>query len=521
MTQQRLPMRKIKDILRLKNEGLSHRNIARTLGVSAGAVGTTMSRCKQLGLTWNEVESFDEATLEKTLYGKTSNAQQSNVQFAPIDFAWLDKELSRPCVTIELLHAEYLAKHGGKGYKYSAFSAHYRKWRKTQRLSMRQTHKAGEKLFVDYSGKRPCIRDKDTNELRPVELFVAALGASKLVYAEASFRQDVESFIMSHVKAFEYFGGVTQIVVCDQLKSGVTAACKYEPGINRSYADMAKHMGTVIIPARPRKPKDKALVEVSVQIAQRWILARIRDEVFDSISDLNARIFELLEDLNNRPMRHYKISRRELFNELEKSALKPLPEHRYVYASWKKVKVHIDYHVVFDSHLYSVPYQYRGEVVEVYASSTLVSVYRQGIRVSVHHRAYGPPGKYVTEAAHMPPSHREHADWTPERFASWAQRDIGNSGHDFVLKMLKRRVVPEQTYRSVLGLISLRKSFGKERLEQACERALEIGTDSYKGVHNILKRGLENKVVEEEKPAIAHQNVRGSDYYKEEPLNVN
>jgi transposase len=355
MATERVPMQKIREILRLKWVARrSHRDAARSLGVSAGTVAAAVGRARAAALTWDAVEALSDDALERTLYGPTP-AEIAGARAEP-DLAAIHQELRRPGVTLELLHVEYLAAHP-TGYRYSAFCARYRAWRARQRLSMRQVHTAGEKAFVDYAGMRPTIVDAATGEVTAVELFVAVLGASNYTFAEATRTQQSADWIASHVRAVEFFGGVAAVWVPDQLRSGVTRPCRYEPGVQRTYADWAQHYQTVVLPARPAKPRDKAKVEVAVQVAERWILAQLRHETFFSLATLNVRIRELLGALNARPMKGYGgRSRRALFDEFDRPALQPLPAERFVHADWLRARVNIDYHVEVDRHYYSVPH---------------------------------------------------------------------------------------------------------------------------------------------------------------------
>jgi transposase len=419
-------------------------------------------------------------------------------------------------VTLELLHMEYLEKHPD-GYRYTQFCEVYRAWLKKQRLSMRQVHRAGEKMFVDYSGKKPHIVDRETGECIDVELFVAVLGASSLTFAVATASQRGPDFIASHVGAFEYFGGVAAAVVPDQLKSGVTKACRYEPDIQRTYEEMARHYGTVVLPARPLSPRDKAKVERAVQVAQRWILARLRNETFFSLEALNARIAELLEVLNNRTMRVYGVSRRGLFERLEKAALKPLPTERFTYADWKKVRVNIDYHVEVDGHFYSAPYELVHERLEARFTLTTVELFRRGVRVTSHLRSFK-KGCFTTKSEHMPKAHQKHLEWTPSRLIHWGST-LGPNTEALVKAILADRPHPEMGYRSCLGILRLGKRYGNERLEAAAGRALAVGARSYRHMESILSKGLDRVPLTAKSPDQAeltlgeHENLRGRDYY--------
>ena len=513
MATRRLPMRRIREVLRLKwVHRLSHRDTARSVGVSAGVVGSILARARKHELDWDAVEQLDDEALEVVLYGpKRGPGQQRPLP----DPTWMHRELRRPGVTLELLHLEYLEKHPG-GYRYTAFCDHYRRWLKRRGLSMRQTYKAGDKAFVDYSGKRPELVDRDTGEVTPVELFVAVLGASNLTYAEATLSQRGPDFIESHNRAFAYFGGLPALVVSDQLRSGVSAPCRYEPGIQRAYAEWARHYGTALMPARPRKPRDKAKVEAAVLVAQRWILARLRDETYFGLAALNTRIAELSDELNARPMKTYgELSRRQLFEQMERDALKPLPEHRFEYAEWKSAKVNIDYHVAYDGHFYSVPHAHAREEVEVRASVSTIEVYLRGKRIAAHKRSAA-QGRHTTIAAHMPKAHQKHLQWTPSRLINWAGT-IGQSTQRLITLILESRPHPEQGYRSCLGILRLAKTYGHDRLEAACDRAVAVNARSYRHVDSILKHGLDRVPLDEENdaaPPISHRNVRGPKYYQ-------
>jgi transposase len=488
--------------------------VAGSQGVSVGMVSATLGRAHAAGLAdWASVEGLSEAELESRLYGRPRSGSR------PVpDPLWLHTERQRKGVTLELLHHEYLEQHPD-GYRYSQFCEYYRRWCKKRRLSMRQVHRAGEKLFVDYAGQKPKVVDRSTGEEREVELFVAAFGASSYTYAEATETQRVADFIGSHSRALAYFGGVPELVVPDQLKSGVTRACRYEPGIQRSYEEWSRHVGTTLLPARPKKPRDKATVEVAVQVVERWILARIRHETFFSLGELNRRIAELLEELNGRTMRAYGQSRRERFDAIDRPALRPLPPEAFELAEWKHARVNLDYHVEFDRLYYSVPYPLVHEEVEIRATGTSLEVFRKGERVALHVRpTYYAPGGFSTKPEHMPKSHRKHLEWTPTRLIEWGE-SVGPKTGALIESILEHRPHPEQGYRSCLGILRLEKQYGNERLEAACERAVLVRARSYRHVQSILKNGLD-RVPPTTKSAptqralpLTHENVRGGDYY--------
>jgi transposase len=505
-------MRKTREILRQKWAlGRSHREVGRSLGVSVGAVSGVLERARAAGLDWVSVAGLSEAELEARLY--RTPALPGGPRPLP-DWAWVHTERQRRGVTLALLHVEYREAYP-EGYGYTQFCEHYRRWCAKHRLAMRQVHRAGEKMFVDYAGKKPTLVDPKTGEREEVELFVAVLGASSFTFAEASRTQRSADFIASHTQALEYFGGVAEVTVPDQLKSGVVRACRYEPGLQRTYEEWARHYGTTVIPARPRKPRDKAKAEAAVQVVQRWILARLRDEIFFSLAALNARIRELLEELNARPMRAFGHSRRERFEQLDRPALRALPAERFVHAEWKHARVNIDYHVELERHYYSVPYPLVHERVELRFTALTVEIFHRGQRVASHPRS-AKPG-HTTDPAHMPKSHRQHLEWTPSRLIHWGGT-IGPHTRALVAAILAERPHPEQGYRSCLGILRLVRQYGEARLEAACGRALAVRARSYRHVQSILQRGLDRLAWSEPGPRastlqLSHAHVRGREYY--------
>jgi transposase len=513
MPTERTPMQKLRDILRLKwTLHRPHREVARGLGVSLGAVGSVMIRASAKGLTWEAVSAMTDDALEQTLYGPKVSTRSGRPEPDPV---WIHTELRGVGVTLELLHLEYLAQHQN-GFRYSAFCGHYRRWLELRRLSMRQIHKAGEKAFVDYSGKTPHVIDPASGELIEVELFVAVLGASNYTFAEATPTQRTVDFILSHVHAVEYWGGVPEVFVPDQLRTGIGDPCRYEPVLQRTYSEWAEHYGTAIIPARPAKPRDKAKAEVGVQIVQRWVLARLRHETFFSVADLNSRIRELLTDLNDRPMRTYGgQSRRQLFERFDRPALRPLPTDRYAYGEWLRATVNIDYHVEVHLHYYSVPHHLVHHVLDVRVSATTVEIFERGLRVTVHARD-DTPHTHSTLAEHMPKSHRAHLEWSPSRLVHWGGT-IGAQTAALVELILAARPHPEQGYRSCLGLMRLGKHYGPDRLEAASARAVRAGATSYRHVKSILKHRLDAQppLLEDAEPRapLMHANLRGASYY--------
>ena len=505
----RLPMRNIRDVLRLAAAGMSSRKIAASLSIGATTIIDCLKRARRAGLAWPLPDCLDDVALERRLYPPSATTKEQR----PLpNWAMIGRELKRPGVTLELLWQEYRDDHPS-GYGYSRFCDLFRVWQKRVSPTMRQTHVAGERMFVDYAGTKLAVVDPITGEVLTAELFVAVLGASSYTFAEATWTQSLPDWIGSHTRAFEFFGRVPAMVVGDNLKSGITKACYYEPNINRTYADMAKHYGTVIIPARPRKPRDKAKVEVGVQVATRWVTARLRKRTFFSITELNAAIRELVEKINARVTRHLGTSRRSLFEEIERPALKALPAKQYEFTEWKKCRPGLDYHVEIDKHYYSVPFTLIGQEMWARCTAQIVEVFHRDRRIAAHIRSYMKRG-HTTLSEHMPSSHRRYRDWTLERIKQKSSA-IGPHTAALVEIILRERPHPEQGFRSCRGIIKLAGSCGPERLEAACERALAIGARSFTSVKSILNTHLDCKRSEKaaDGPAIVHDNIRGGNYY--------
>jgi transposase len=509
---ERLAMTKVREILRLRWAlGRSVRESSRAAGVSVGVVSKTERRASGAGLDWLTVEGLDDTELDRRLYGGPKHAR-SEGRVLP-DPVWMHAELRRAGVTLELLHLEYLREHP-HGYRYTAFCDAYRKWLSARGVVMRQQHKAGDKAFIDYSGSKPHVVDRLTGEILEVELFVAALGASNLTYAEATLTQKMGDFIASHVRAFAYFGGATRITVPDQLRSAVRVPCRYEPTVTRTYAELGRHYGTAIVPARPAKPRDKAKVEVAVQIAQRWILARLRNETFFSIETLNERIAELLEDLNDRPMKKLGgISRRALFERVERVALLPLPAQPFELSEWRRATVNVDYHVALFDHFYSVPYPLVHDEVEARVTATTVEILHKNRRVASHVRSYA-RYRFTTDPGHMPEAHQKHFAGG-DAVIAWGA-SVGPMTEAMVHRLLDANPVREQGWRSAKGLQRLAAKYGNARVEAACAHALHFGARSYKPVERLLELGREQLALPgagETTPPVTHENVRGPGYY--------
>jgi transposase len=507
-------MRQLREILRLKFDAkLGHRAIARACAAGLGTITGALQRATAAGVTWPLPPELDDAALEARLYARP--AYNTTRHRAVPDWAQLHQELKKPGVTLQLLWEEYRAAHAD-GYGRTQFCTHYQHWARKLKPSMRQVHRAGEKLFVDFSGKRPHVVEANTGEAIPVELFVGVLGASGLIYAEATRSQDLSSWIGAHVRMLDYFHGSPAIWTPDNLKSGVTTADRYEPEINRTYLELAQHYGAVVIPTRVARPKDKPKVEVSVQIAQRWILAALRHQTFFTLADLNAAIWARLDVINDRPMKRLGVSRRALFEQTDRPALKPLPRTRYELAEWKTCRVNIDYHIEVDHNFYSVPYQLVHERVEARATASTVEVFFRGRRLTAHQRTTG-RGRFVTKVEHMPRAHRAHAEWTPSRLIAWAEQTGPVTGR-FVAGLLERQPHPEQGYRACLGLMRLGRTHGADRLEAACQRAERLQSYRYRTADHILRNQQDRLPLEEpipERPALVHENLRGAPFYEE------
>ncbi|HTN86694.1 MAG TPA: IS21 family transposase [Sorangium sp.] len=506
--------------MRLKFEcKRSRAEIAAAACVGESTVSGYLARAEKAGVTWEVAREMTDAEIESRLFRDVGrNEPPARV---PIDFSWVHRELSKPCVTLQTLWLEYREASGAqaplKPYEYSRFCDLYAGWKKKLGVVMRQVHCAGEKVFIDYSGRKPHLVDRTTGEVTEVELFVAVLGASNYTYAEATRSQKLADFVGSTVRMFEYFGGVPEVLVPDQLRSAVSGPDRYEPDINPTYLEMARHYGVTVIPARPRKPRDKAKVEGSVLIAQRWILASLRNRTFFSLAELNDAIASLLERLNARPFQRLDGCRRTAFETIDKPVMRPLPARRYELADWKHAKVNIDYCVCYDDRLYSAPYTLVGARVEIRATAAVVELFHDGVRVASHARSYGRKGTAVIVDEHRPRAHRDYGKWPPERVVAWAET-IGPNVGELARAVMRHRTHPETGYRTCLGVIRLADKYGRGRVDAACARALRIGSPTAKSVTAILRNGLDRAPLVEPPPrgALAHENIRGAEYFDKE-----
>jgi len=508
-------MKKIREIIRFKvTTDMSDRKIARALNISRPVVAQYLKDFNASGLAYEETKDMPDSRF-LALFEKQRNKKCAKYETLSRLFPYFVTELKKTGVTLMTLWHEYQRQHPN-GYSYSQFCYHFQVWRNASRVTMHIEHKAGDKMFVDYAGNKLAIVDRKTGKEQPVEVFVAILGASQLTYAEASFSQKSEDWIRSNERAFIYFGGVSQAIVPDNLKSGVTQSNRYEPGINLMFDDFADHYHTVILPARVRHPQDKALVENAVNLVYQRIYAPLRNRTFYSLEELNEAIWDLLEQHNNTPFQRLEISRREIFDKIEKPVLNPLPKERYAIKQCRELTVQFNYHVELreDRHYYSVPWQLKGKRVRVVYDDRNVAIYYDNVRIIQYKRDRSPNG-YTTLHTHMPSHHRYYAQWSPKRFIRWAQ-SIGDDVAEMIQVVLKSRKHPEQAFKTCMGILNLVKEHGPDRLNKACARALGFGFHSYKRIKNILDRGLEEEPSAESRqlPVFSHENIRGSQYYQ-------
>ena len=511
MAQERISMRKIKEVLRLHYEAkLSQANIAKVNHISRYTVGQYILRFAAAGLSWPLSGEINDTLLESKLFpGKKDKSGRP-----ALDYGYLLKEIRRPDATLAVLWEEYKQQHPD-GYQYSYFCDLFNAYRGKLNYSMRQEHKAGEKTFLDFGDSPLKIIDRQTGQETRTKIFVSVWGASNYLYAESSLDEKLATWISLNIHALEYYGCCPRAMVPDNLKSAVSKASRYEPDINPTYAEFAEHYGTVIFPARPYRPKDKSRAENGVKLAKRWILFRLRNQTFYALRELNQAIRVLLDDFNRRLMKKMKKSRRELFELWDKPHGLPLPEKRYEYAEWKKAKVQFNYHIAYDNHNYSVPYTFIHKEVDIKATVSLLEVYYHGTRICSHARSYREHG-YTTVREHMPERHIKYLEWTPERILNYAGK-YGPAVQELVQEIMAQRKFPEQAYKACLGIIRLENVYSADRLNLACRRALDYKASSYRSVENILKNGLDKQTPLSKSPSFnrQHENIRGADYYRE------
>ena len=512
---ERITMRRIREALRLRftPPGMSQNRTAEVLSISRSTVQEYWHRFDRLGMTWEEALGLPEPDMEKRLFPEPEVRSERPA----LDYGSLHQELHRAGVTLQLLWEEY-RQVNPDGYRYSQFCDLYRRWKKGLKVYMRQHHVGGERIYVDYSGKRPHLVNPITGEVRPVELFVMVWGASNCTYAEAQETQSFFHWAMGHVRGFSYFGCVAHYVVPDNLKAAVTKACIYDPDLNRGYVELAEHYDFGILPARPKKPRDKAKVEVGVQIVQRWILARLRNRIFHRIEDLNAAIRELLEELNRKPMKKLDKSRWAMFQEVDVPQAKPLPLAPYVYHDWQKPAMGMDYHIEVNRHYYSFPHQYhrQGEHVDVRLTETMVEIFYRTERIACHSRDDS-QYRYTTDPAHMPEPHRSIHEQNPAFLLKWAG-SIGMNTLALVKMVIASKAHPQQGIRPVLGMLRLGRSVGNQRMENAARFACRHRLFRVQQIKDLLKKGLDRQPLEPETPTgtVANNvNIRGPLYFQE------
>ena len=515
MPKRRIDVEKIREILRLCLElNYSLRDTAKALGVSKTTVGEYIAEFKRTGLSYPEIAGMSDTELTE-LFEKSNKMSNPLYDRLTQDFEYIGKELKRTGVTLFLLWEEYRQKEED-GFSYSRYCHHYRMWERRQDPDMHMDHKAGDITYMDFTGKKMHIADPDTGEIQEVESFVSILGASQLTYVEFIRSQKLEDWILVNENAFLYYNGTTKGITPDNLKSAVTKACNYEPLINETYNDLARHYGTVVLPTRPIKPQDKSLAESAVTLVYQRIFAPLRNMSFFSLRELNEAAWELLEKHNNTPFQRRDITRRQLFDEIEKSELRPLPGSRYELKRYQVSKVEFNYYVYLkdDKHYYSVPSQYIGIKVKTIYSSRVVEIYKDNVRIAIHQRNRKPYG-YTTIKEHMPASHQFIDGWNPQRFISWAEK-MGGSVKEFIQLMLDQREHPQQAFKACMGVLNLEKKYDDQAMQLVCKKAIEIDCISYRFIANSLK----NKTykIEEEDPGDMnlplHDNIRGKDKYK-------
>ena len=506
-------MRQLRELLRLRLQAeLSMRQIKDSLRISLGAVQKVISQAEAQGLSWASIEQLDDQQLARWFYPEADTRVSATLQLP--DWVEVHQELRRKGVTKHLLWEEYTQAYPNRSYSYPQYCFLYQAWLKKQKRSMRQTHKAGDKLFVDYAGQTVPIVQADTGEVRFAQIFVAVLGASNYTYCEATWTQSLPDWLGSHARVFDFIGGVPRLIVPDNLKSGVSKACRYDPDINPAYQQLAAHYGVAIMPARPRKPQDKSKAEVGVQIIERWILARLRHHTFFSLTELNQCIRALLGEVNNKPFKQLKGTRQQWFESLDKPVLMPLPKQAYQYTDIKTVKVNVDYHIQYDQHLYSVPHHLVGEKLELHAKAQLIELYFHNQRVTSHARQYRPGT--TTVAAHMPVRHEKHHQWTAGRLMNWA-KDLGDDVLHWVQAQLQRKPHEQQAYRVCLGLLNLSRQYPAERLNKACAIANQNQLYRLKQIKSILQSNQDQLLAGSKEQLTLlpqdHENIRGPENF--------
>ena len=508
MARRRLSMRKTREIIRLHaTTELSRRQIAQSCGVSPTSVGKILSLARAAGLGW-PLPELSDSELARRLHDR--GAELGAGRPLP-DFVQVAGELRRKGVTLRLLWEEYRRNQPEDGYRYSQFCEYFRRWRRAQSPTMRFEHKAGEKAFVDWAGATLRWTDGKTGSEQKAYLFVAVLGASNYTYAEVFRDMSLPSWTRAHVGAFEWFGGVPALIVPDNTKTAVTRPCRYDPELNPTYQQLAEHYGTAVLPARVKKPRDKAKAENAVQNASRWIVAALRDQQFLSFGQLRQAVRTKLGELNDRPFSKMEGSRRSVFEHQEAPALKPLPGTPFNFGVWRKASVYIDYHIQFDSHYYSVPYRYVGQQIDVRLTDSCVEAFHDGLRIAAHPRSFV-RGKASTLPEHRTQAQRQMIEQSAEDLVCQAE-SIGPRCAEALREIQGSYPHAEMSFRGCQGILRLARRYSRERLEAACSRALEHGICRYKTVRNMLENRREGSDPQKLPPPIKHRNIRGGSYY--------
>jgi transposase len=511
MAGKRVPMRKIREVLRLTHEmRLSVREVRAATGVGKTAVADYVTRARAIGITWPIPPEIDDTELERRLFVPPAFRAEP-VRTVP-DWAVVHEELKRRGVTLLLLWEEHRAA-CPDGHCYSQFCVLYREWRRKLSPVMRQSHLAGDKLFVDWAGDTVPVIDAASGKTMAAHIFVAVSGASSYTFAVACWSETLPDWIAAHAAMLDFLGGVPKAVVPDNLKAGITTPSRYEPGVNRTYQDLAAHYDFVVLPARPYKPRDKAKVEAAVGIVERYILGRLRNRRFLGLDDLNAAVAECVTTINAKIMRHVGKSRADLFAALDRPVLKSLPPTRFEYAEWKRATVAPDYHIEVDDHFYSVPWTLLRETVDVRVTTVMIEVLHKGILVAVHVRSYE-KGLATSLDEHRSPGHKAHAEWTLARVAEEAAK-IGPETAKLVAAITAAKPHPEQALRTCIGILRLTRSFEPERVEAAARRGNAIGSKTLASIRSILDKGLDRvaPIMAPEPAPIVHENIRGRGYY--------
>ncbi|WP_135557777.1 IS21 family transposase [Paenibacillus cymbidii] len=510
-----------RQILRLHSQGISQRNIAVSCACSRNTVAKVIERAAELGMTWPLENDLTDGELRQRFFGPSASAATSRRY---PDYEYVHKEMAKSGVTLSLLWSEYCEScrlSQELPLMYSQFCHYYQQYAQKSKATMRILRKPGEQLEVDWAGQTAAVIDRETGEMIDVYIFVGVLSYSQYAYVEAFASQDQESWIAAHVNMYQFFGGATRVLIPDNLKTGVEQSSWYTPVINKTYQEMAEHYNTAVIPARVRKPKDKANVEGAVGVVSTWVIAALRKQQCFSLAELNEVIREKRDALNVRPFQKKEGSRRSVFLAEEKPLLLSLPATPYELATWKVATVQFNYHISLEKMNYSVPYEYIKHRVDVRLTRNVVEVFFNHHRICSHPRLHGHPGQYSTQEAHMPQNHKTYIAWDADRFVSWA-KSVGPQTTITVRAILSAHKVEQQGYRSCMALLKLADKHGVTRLEAACAKALSYTPNpSFRSVKTILATGQDRVSAAETAAAVptdatVHGFTRGANYYGRE-----